>query len=328
MILSEKLVENIFTDVKREPNRNGFGAGLVEVGEKNKNVVALTADLAESTRAHKFAEVFPDRFVECGVAEQNMASVASGMAAMGKIPFIASYAMFSPGRSWEQIRTTIAYNNANVKIIGAHAGVSVGPDGATHQAIEDMAIMRVMPNMTVIAPADVSEAKAATIYAAEHKGPLYLRLARSDTPVIFKPAIKFQFGKGEWLMRNKEDKEKSVGIVVTGTLVHEALLAGKELNQKGISASVLHMPTVKPLDTDALDELASKKDLIITLEEHQKAGGLGGAVVEYLCQNQPTRVVRLGVDDEFGQSGKPEELIAHYALDAKSVIATAKNFLD
>ena len=327
MNFSEKLVENIFSgELEKSPNRNGFGEGLLAAGENDDRVVALTADLAESTRASKFAEKFPDRFIECGVAEQNMASVASGLAAMGKVPFIASYAMFSPGRSWEQVRTTIAYNNVNVKIIGAHAGVSVGPDGATHQAIEDIAIMRVMPNMIVLAPADTNEAKQAILWAAKHEGPVYIRLARAATPEIIKPDANFSFGKGEWLIEGRES-DRSVGIAVTGTLVYEALLAAKQLNESGVKASVVHFGTVKPLDTEAVEKLAGEHDFILTVEEHQRAGGLGSAIAEHLGQHQPTKVVRLGIDDEFGQSGDPEELITHYGLNAEAIVKAAESNL-
>lgn len=326
MEISGKLVDNLFTDnIESVPNRNGFGDGLLEAGKKNDKIVALTADLAESTRAQKFAEEFPERFIECGVAEQNMASVASGLAAMGKIPFIASYAMFSPGRSWEQVRTTIAYNNSNVKIIGAHAGVSVGPDGATHQAIEDMAIMRVMPNMIVIAPADANEAKQATLWAAEHKGPVYIRLARSATPVIMKEEATFDFPRAEMLITGEIQENNSVGIIVTGTLTYNALRAGVNLNKNGISASVLHVPTIKPLDTGAVEKLAKQVDFLVTVEEHQAAGGLGSAVAEHLSEVSPIKIIRLGVKDEFGQSGTPEELITHYGLDEASIVKKVKN---
>lgn len=321
MILAKHLNPNIFTDkIEKAPNRDGFGEGLLEAGKKNPQVVALSADLTESTRTNLFAEAFPERFLQVGVAEQNMASVASGLAAVGKIPFIASYAMFSPGRNWEQIRTTIAYNDQNVKIIGAHSGVSVGPDGATHQAIEDIAIMRAMPNMIVIAPADQNEAKKAVLFAIEHKGPVYIRLGRSPVPTVTTAGTPFAFGKAELLMEPGGATKQSVGIVVTGSLLYEALLAGKELNEAGIGAAVLHCPSIKPFDTAALLRLAEDNDLIVTVEEHQVAGGLGGAVAEYLSENRPTKVIRLGVHDEFGQSGEPEELIAHYGMDKKAIV--------
>jgi len=311
-------------EVEQIPNRNGYGDGLKEAGEKNPNVVALSADLTGSTRTNVFADAFPERFVQVGIAEQNMASVASGMAAMGKVPFIASYAMFSPGRSWEQVRTTIAYNQSNVKIIGAHAGVSVGPDGATHQAIEDMAIMRVIPNMVVIAPCDSIEAKKATLAAAEYEGPVYIRIAREKTPVVTTEASPFTIGKAEVFLEKDATHEKTVGLIVTGILAHNALVAAKRLNEEGIGVSVLHMATIKPLDTKALDTFAQDHDLLVTVEEHQVAGGLGGAVAEYVSSTNPRKIIRIGVHDEFGQSGEPEELIAHYGMDADSIVQTVK----
>lgn len=306
------------------PTRNGYGDGLVEAGKRDERIVALAADLTESTRTLPFAEAFPKRFIQMGIAEQNMASVASGMAAMGKIPFIASYAMFSPGRNWEQIRTTVAYNNVNVKIIGAHAGISVGPDGATHQAIEDIAIMRVMPNMIVIAPCDIHEARKATLVAAKHEGPVYIRLGRSDTPVVTTPESPFVLGKAEWFYRKNPAHGTTVGIVVTGSLVYNALMAAVALEAAGIGASVLHMPTIKPLDTETLEAFASGHGALVTVEEHQMIGGLGSAVAEHLSSVCPIRITRLGINDQFGQSGEPDQLLAHYGLDVPAIIAAAK----
>jgi transketolase len=311
-------------EIAKLPSRNGFGDGLVEAGKRDDKVVALCADLTESTRVLPFAEMFPKRFFQIGIAEQNMASVASGMAAMGKVPFIASYAMFSPGRNWEQIRTTVAYNNANVKIIGAHAGISVGPDGATHQALEDIGLMRLIPNMIVIAPVDAIEARKATLVAAKHNGPVYIRIGRSDTPVVTTDDSPFVLGKAELFYTKKEGTEKSVGIVVTGTLAHNALLAAVELEAAGIGVSVLHMATVKPLDAEALTELAQTHDAIVTVEEHQVQGGLGGAVTEALSSIYPIKITRLGVQDQFGQSGEPDELLAHYKLDVPAIVAAAQ----
>lgn len=305
------------------PSRNGFGDGLLEAARRDTQVVALAADLTESTRTLPFAEAYPKRFIQVGIAEQNMASVASGMAAMGKIPFIASYAMFSPGRNWEQIRTTIAYNDSNVKIIGAHAGVSVGPDGATHQAIEDIALMRVMPNMIVIAPADIHEARKAVLAAALHEGPVYIRVGRSNTPVVTTEESPFSIGKASLVYERSVQSDKSIGIVVTGTLLYNAIRAAEELEQKGVAVSVLHMPTIKPLDEEALLQLAEDHDGIITVEEHQISGGLGGAVAEYLAAVHPLKIVRVGVDDQFGQSGEPDELIAHYGMDIDSIVNVA-----
>lgn len=321
-MLASHLDKNFDTkDMASVPSRNGYGEGLVEAGTRDERVVALAADLTESTRTLPFAEAFPSRFVQVGIAEQNMASVASGMAAMGKIPFIASYAMFSPGRNWEQVRTTIAYNNSNVKIIGAHAGISVGPDGATHQAIEDIALMRVVPNMIVIAPADVHEARKAVLAAAKYEGPVYIRVGRSNTPVVTTPESPFAIGKAEVMYEASKDLEKTVLIVVTGTLLYNALKSALMLEEQGIGATVLHMPTVKPLDTESLLREAAQHRAVVTVEEHQKIGGLGGAVSEYLSEVHPMRVIRIGVDDQFGQSGEPEELVEHYGMGITAIVA-------
>ena len=314
-------------EVEKVPTRHGYGDGLLEAGKRDDRVVALCCDLTESTQTHKFAEAFPNRFVQIGIGEQNMASVGSGMAAMGKIPFIASYAMFSPGRNWEQIRTTIAYNNSNVKIVGAHAGVSVGPDGATHQAVEDIAIMRVVPHMVVIAPADVHEARKATLAAARYEGPVYFRLGRSATPVVTTPESSFEIGKAARLYSRDEAHEQKVGIVVTGSLLYNALMAAKELNEQGIGASVLHMATIKPLDGEALTAFAGEHGALVTVEEHQITGGLGGAVAEHLAECCPTKMARVGVCDRFGESGEPDELISHFGLDTPGIVAAAKRVL-
>lgn len=324
-MLASHLDKKISTTPDLVANRIGFGEGLVEAGKADDRVVALCADLTESTRVLPFAEAYPHRYVQVGITEQNMASVASGMAMMGKIPFMASYAMFSPGRNWEQIRTTIAYNDSNVKIIGAHAGISVGPDGATHQAIEDMAIMRVMPNMVVIAPCDAHEAKKATLLVARFDGPVYIRLGRSNTPVVTTLESPFEIGKGEiFYSANPELRDKKVGLIVTGTLAYNTLKAAEKLEAMGIGVTVLHLATIKPLDTEAVLKLATEHDLVVTVEEHQVAGGLGGAVAEYLSSTKPTKVVRIGINDEFGQSGEPEELITHYKLDTDSIVARVK----
>jgi transketolase len=325
MSSASHLNPNIWNEhVEREANRVGFGQGLKEAGEKFKEVVALCADLTESTRVIDFKVAFPERFIQVGIGEQSMASVASGMAAMGKIPFIASYAMFSPGRNWEQIRTTIAYNGANVKIIGAHSGVSVGPDGATHQAIEDIAIMRAIPRMTVIAPCDVHEAKKATLAAAGMKGPVYIRLAREKTPVVTTVGSPFVIGKAEVYLRRDEAHTKKVGIIATGTLVHNALMAGRALNEGGIGASVMNLATIKPLDVEAILAFAKEHDALVTVEEHQIAGGMGSIVAEYLSEVHPTKIMRVGVNDRFGQSGEQNELLSYYGMDEKAIIAAAK----
>lgn len=327
-MFANHLQSNLTPDtVERVPNRNGYGEGLLEAGKRDERVVALCCDLTESTKTNLFAEAFPERFVQMGIAEQNMASVGSGMAAMGKIPFIASYAMFSPGRSWEQVRTTIAYNNSNVKIVGAHAGISVGPDGATHQAIEDIAIMRVIPNMIVIAPADVHEARKATLAAAKHEGPVYFRLGRSAVPVVTTQESPFEIGKAYRLYSRNEAYESKVGIVVTGALLFNALMAAEELQREGIGASVLHMPTIKPLDTEALEAFAKEHGALVTVEEHQIIGGLGGAIAEHLSETIPTKMVRVGMMDEFGESGEPDELIGHFKMDTPAIVAAAKKVI-
>ena len=313
--------------VEKSPTRNGYGAGLVEAGKRDKSVVAVCCDLTDSTRTGEFAEMFPERFIQAGVAEQNMASVGAGMSMMGKVPFIASYAMFSPGRNWEQIRTTIAYNNSNVKIVGAHADVSVGPDGATHQAIEDIAIMRAMPNMVVVAPADEHEARKATLAAAKYEGPVYFRLGRSATPVVTTPDSPFEIGKAQLMYSRDESHTQKVGIVVTGSLLYNALMAAKQLNENGVGASVLHMPTIKPLDEEALKAFAVDHDSLVTVEEHQITGGLGGAVAEYLSSVHPIKISRIGVQDQFGQSGEPDELVEHYGMGIDSIVEAAKNTL-
>ncbi len=325
-MLNKNLNQKIFDkDVEKAPTRKGYGEGLLEAGKKNKNVVALCADLTHSTYTSIFSDKFPERFVQVGVAEQNMASVASGMAAMGKIPFISSYAMFSPGRNWEQIRTTICYNNVNVKIIGAHSGVSVGPDGGTHQAIEDIALTRVIPRMVVVYPCDFIEAKKATIEIAKTKEPTYLRLARNNTPIITTEKTDFKIGKAQTFFESKNKID--VGIIASGPLVYHALVAAKKLDEKGIGIKVLNLSTIKPLDKEKIIDLAKKVQGIVTVEDHQKAGGMGSAVAELLAVRQPTKMEFVAIDDKFGQSGKPEELIKHYNLDFESIIKAVKKLM-
>ncbi|MBI2113392.1 MAG: transketolase family protein [Candidatus Wildermuthbacteria bacterium] len=317
------LVENLFEkDIKKVPTRNGYGEGLVVAGERDKNVVVLCADLTESTRSEYFQKKFPARFVQVGVAEQNMASLAAGMALAGKIPFISSYATFSPGRNNEQIRTTIAINNVNVKIAGAHAGISVGPDGATHQALEDMALMRSLPNMQVISPCDSLEAKKATIAAAAIQGPVYLRFARAGTPLFTKEKTPFDIGKAEVFWQGKD-----VTIIACGPLVYEALLAAFLLKKQGISAEVINNHTVKPLDAKTILASVKKTGAIVTVEEHQVAGGMGSAVLEMLSQKLPVPVEMIGVQDRFGESGTPEELLHEFGLTHPFIVKAAKRAL-
>lgn len=312
-------------EVEQIPIRQGFGEGLLRAGEENLAVVGLCADLTESTKMNLFAEKFPNRFIQMGVAEQNLASVASGLAAMGKIPFISSYAMFSPGRNWEQIRTTICYNNRPVKIVGSHAGISVGPDGGTHQAIEDIAITRIIPRMVVLSPCDAIEAKKATIASVDTGTPVYLRLAREKTPIMTTEKTPFKIGEAQIFWQSKNPK---VGIVATGALLHKALKAAWELEKFGIETMVLNLATIKPLDEKALISLARKTERIVTVEEHQIKGGVGSAVAECLSKNYPVPIEFIGVDDQFGQSGTPDELIEHYGMGTKSIIKAVNKILE
>ncbi len=315
-------------DVEQVPIRKGFGEGLLAAGEADERVVGLCADLTESTQMHLFGKKFPNRFVEIGVAEQNLVTVASGMAAMGKIPFCSSYAMFSPGRNWEQIRTTICYNDRKVVIVGSHAGVSVGPDGGTHQAVEDIALMRVLPNMVVISPCDAIEAKKATLALAKSKEPAYLRLAREKTPIITTLETPFEIGKAQVFYKSKVESAKSkVGIIGTGGLLHKALVAAKQLEEEGIAVTVLNLSTIKPLDEASIVELAKECGRIVTVEEHQVAGGMGSAVAECLARTAPTPIEFVGVNDVFGQSGKPEEILAHYGMAVEHITKAAKELL-
>lgn len=310
--LNPKLFDN---DIEQVPSRNGYGEGLVLAGEENPNVVALCADLTESTRTEAFAKKFPERFIEVGVAEQNLATVGAGMALGGKIPFISSYATFSPGRNWEQIRTTICYNDVPVKIIGSHAGVSVGPDGATHQALEDMAIMRALPNMIVICPCDANQAKKATMAIAKNGKPSYLRLSRDKIPVITTDDSPFVIGKADIYYEGKD-----VTVIATGQMVYRALLAAKELEKHRISVRVINCHTIKPLDKKTILQAAEETRAIVTVEEHQTTGGLGGAVAEVLSQHYPVPLKIIGVEDRFGESGEPNELLEKFGLTEEAII--------
>jgi len=328
-MLNQKLKLNtkIFNhDVEKKSTRQGFGEGLLQAGLENKNIVGLCADLTESTKMNLFAEKFPERFIQIGVAEQNMASVASGMAAMGKIPFISSFSIFSPGRNWEQIRTTICYNDRPVKIASSHAGISVGADGGSHQMTEDIAITRVIPNMVVISPCDAIEAHKATIACSLTKEPTYLRLTRDDTPVITTKETPFEIGKAE-IIFTPEKGLAQVGIIATGPLVYNALLAAKELEKGGVQVKVINLSTIKPLDKEAIISLAKETKSIITVEDHQIAGGMGSAVAECLAENYPTKITFLGIKDKFGQSGTTEELHKCYQINPSRIIKTIKKIL-
>lgn len=322
---AQKLNSKLFDlNVEQVPIRKGFGEGLLEAAEKNERIVGLCADLTESTQMHLFKNKFPNRFIEIGVAEQNLASVASGMAAMGKIPFLTSYAMFSPGRNWEQIRTTICYNNRNVKIVGSHAGVSVGPDGGTHQAIEDIAIMRVIPRMTVIVPADAVEAKQATFAIAKHAGPAYLRLAREKSPIMTTVDSPFVIGQANVLIA---PEKPNVVIIACGQLVYQSLQAARILAKEKIMVTVVNSHTVKPLDQKTIVAEARRAGRVVTVEEHQLAGGLGSAVAELLAEWHPVPIEFVAVRDQFGQSGTPAELVEHYGLGAEGIIIAVKKVI-
>ncbi len=331
LIPSQKLNPNLFDkDVEQIPIRKGFGEGLLKAAELDKRIVGLCADLVESTHMNTFKAKFPERFIEVGVAEQNLAGLASGMSAMGKIPFITSYAMFSPGRNWEQIRTTIAYNNRPVKIAGSHAGVSVGPDGGTHQAIEDIAITRVIPRMVVISPCDAIEAFKATIACSRIDSPTYIRLAREKTPIITTDETPFEIGKAEILFDSRKVAfnpahkasvagKLDIGIIATGALLYKALKVARKLNQEGKRVAVVNLSTIKPLDEDTVVRLARDAGAIVTVEEHQVAGGMGSAVAECLAKNYPVPMEFIGVRDQFGQSGTPDELLDLYGMGEKDI---------
>lgn len=297
------------SSISQEPIRKGFGRGLLAAGEADENIVALCADLTDSTQMSLFKDAFSERFIEVGVAEQNLVTVSSGMAAMGKIPFCSSYAAFMPGRCWEQIRTTICLNDQPVKLVGSHAGISVGPDGATHQMLEDIALMRALPNMVVIAPCDSKEAEKATVAMSEDVRPNYIRLAREATPVFTTDRTPFEIGKAQ-IFRAGED----VTIVATGTMTYQAMLAAQTLAKDGISAEVIHCATIKPLDEEAILASVKRTGKVVTAEEGQITGGLGGAVAELLSEKHPAPLRRIGVKDRFGESGKPEELLRAFGL--------------
>lgn len=317
------LVPNIgAADIKQESNRKGFGRGLLQAGKDDPQVVALSADLTESTQMSVFAETFPKRFVEIGVAEQNLVTVGSGMAAMGKVPFVSSYAAFCPGRDWEQIRTTIALNDRPVKIVGSHAGVSVGPDGATHQMLEDIALMRVLPNMVVVAPGDSVEAEKATRAIATNGRPSYLRLSRADSPVFTTADTPFEIGKA-YVLREGAD----LAIMATGTMTYQALVAAGLLALSGVQTQVVHVPTIKPLDMETILNSAHRCGRVVTVEEAQIAGGFGSAITELLSEQLPMPVLRLGMYDRFGESGEPNELLEHFGLTGTHIATQAKEWI-
>jgi transketolase len=305
--------------------RAGFGRGLIKAGELNKNVVVLCGDLAESTQVEGFRNKFPERFVEVGIAEQNLVTVAAGVAAMGKIPFAASYAVFNPGRNWEQIRTTICYNNLPVKIVGSHAGLNVGPDGGSHQALEDIALARVLPRMVVISPCDAIEAEKAAVACSQTKDPTYIRLAREKSPLITDEKTPFEIGKAQEVFRN--DSKCDVAIIVTGHLVYEAIVAAKKMAGEGKKIVVLNLSTVKPLDEEKIFNIAHETRALVTVEDHQIAGGMGSAISEIAARHHPVPIAFIGVDDQFGQSGTAQELSEFYGLNSRNIIEAAKKIL-
>lgn len=308
--------------VKTASTRDGFGEGLVELGKVNKDIVVLSADLTESTRAAWFKKEFPDRFFGMGVAEQDMFGAAAGFALMGKIPFACTFGVFASGRAWDQIRVSIAYMNLNVKIAGTHGGISVGPDGATHQAVEEIALMRIIPNMTVVVPCDALEARRATIEAAGIKGPVYLRLGRSGVPVVTKPDDFFKIGKANTLRDGKD-----LSIIACGQMVSEALAASDVLAKEGINARVINLHTPKPIDRDAIIKAALETGAIVTAEEHTVMGGMGSAVAEVVSQSCPVPMKMVGMQNRFGISGEPEELFKYFGLKADNIVKAAKEVL-
>ena len=309
-------------EVELEPIRAGFGRGLLEAGHRDVNVVALCADLTESTKMDAFAKSYPDRFVEIGIAEQNLVTVAAGMSLAGKVPFISSYAAFSPGRNWEQIRTTVCLNETNVKIVGSHAGLMTGADGATHQMLEDIALMRVLPNMVVVVPSDSLEAEKATLALASYRGGAYLRLARDKTPILSTVKTPFSLGKANVLRTGKD-----ITIVACGTMVYEALMAAEKLAESGIEAEVINAAVIKPLDTLTIIASASKTGAVMTVEEGQIIGGLGGAVAETLADHAPTPMTRVGMQDRFGESGTPAQLFDKFGLSAPHLAKRARELI-
>ncbi len=321
--MSDLFLVELSPDMPTEPNRKGFGRGLLEAGKRNENVVAACADLTDSTQISLFKEAFPERFVEIGVAEQNLVTIGSGLAAMGKIPFVSSYAAFSPGRNWEQIRTTVCLNDRPVKIIGSHTGLYTGKDGATHQMLEDIALMRVLPNMVVIAPCDAVEAEKATLAMAQDSRPNYMRLAREAIPVLTTDKTPFEIGKAYVFAEGSK-----VTLISTGTMTYPALAAAQLLAADGIDAEVVHVPTIKPLDTETILASVRKTGAVVTIEEAQISGGLGGAIAELLSEEYPVPLVRVGMRDHFGESGDPKELLEHFGLDDKHIRLAAISVID
>jgi len=317
------LIKNLLSkNIKKIPTRNGYGEGLIEAGKRDKNVVVLCADLTDSTRSGMFKEVFPERFIEVGIAEQNMMGVAAGLALSGKIPFVSTYAVFCPGVNWSQLRVSVCQSDANVKLTGAHAGVSVGPDGMSHQALEDIAITRCLPGLVVLAPCDAIETKKATIAAAKWKGPVYLRFAREATSVFTTEKTPFKIGRAEIFRQGKD-----ATIIACGPLVYNSLIAAERLNKQGIDVRVINNHTIKPMDTKTIIKAAKETRAIVTVEEHQVMGGMGSAVAEVLAKNFPVPIEMVGVQDRWGESGQPDELIEHFGLGVNSIVRAVKKVI-
>ena len=309
-------------DAEAAPTRDGYGIGLIEAGEKDENIVVLCGDLSESTRSQKFQEKFPERYIELGVAEQNMANVAVGLALNGKIPFVSTYAVFTPGRNWDQIRISGCYNNANVKYAGAHSGISVGPDGATHQAMEDVAITRVLPRMTVFVPCDREETRKVVHAAIGIDGPVYFRFARAATPLITTDKTPFQIGKAQIFHEGSD-----VAIIGAGPIMHSALVAADRLIEQGIRCRVINSPSIKPIDEETIERAARDCGAIVTCEEHQILGGVGSAIAEVVVRTYPVPMEFVGMKDSFGESGEPAELLKKYKMDVDGIVAAVKRVL-
>lgn len=308
--------------IKAKPTRDGYGDALVELGQKDERIVVLGADLTDSTRANRFADKFPDRFIECGIAEANAMNIASGLSMAGKIPFVSTYAVFVVGRALDQIRTTVCYSNLNVKIAGAHGGISVGADGATHQALEDVATLRTIPGITVIVPCDYQETRKAILWAAEHRGPVYVRFGREPVPMVTEEDTPFVWGKA-----NLVNDGSDVTIINNGPVLKECLDAVEMLKGEGISARLLNMHTVKPIDREAIAKAARETGAIVTVEEHQVMGGFGSAVAEVVVQEAPVPMRFIGIQDRFGESGEPDELFVAFGLKAKDIAAAVHEVL-